>query len=201
MLKDIIKKLNITELELFYEGNHNKTYRGVFCDFLVQIRISKNNIVNHGNEILLLKNKRDVFYVDKQILVRKWIQGKTLDTNDINILIKIKKALVKHWNTKINNITNFNDSNIINDVILSHGDLRRKNIIINENNDIDLIDFEWVNYNSKYFDLAHLHLYCLFSIKDIIKVFNINKEELIKEIKIVNEFNNKWEKLKYIVDN
>ena len=46
-IKKITKKFNITNAKLFYDGNHNETYKGFFSGEVVQIRIAKNKIVYH----------------------------------------------------------------------------------------------------------------------------------------------------------
>lgn len=196
MLEKIIKKFDIKNIELFYEGNHNKTYKGFFCDEVVQVRIAKNKIVNHKNEILLLKNRKDIIYIDDEVMIKKWIDGDILNSNSIDILTNIKNELTKHWYIKNDKISIFDDSNhsqYINDIVLCHGDIRKKNIIIDNKGQVNFIDFEWINYNSKYFDLAHLYLYCDFSIKNIVLVFEIDIKKLEQYIVLVTKFNLNWE--------
>ncbi|MGL5617445.1 MAG: phosphotransferase [Metamycoplasmataceae bacterium] len=194
----VFKKKNISNLKLFYDGYHNKTFKGLLFNELVQVRISKNEIANHNNELKLLKNSKDVIYIDKYVMIKKWINGNELDNNSLQFLIKIKDVLTKHWLLKINGITSFkfDDNNYYNDdeIVLSHGDLRRKNIIIDNKMNVHLIDFEWTSYTSKYFDLAHLHLYCFFSISEIVKVFHVDKTKLKIAITSTAIFNSKWEK-------
>lgn len=193
-LSKMKRKLKLTNLVLIYEGKHNKTYKGLFFHMPVQIRVAKNKIVNHKNEILFLKNHEDIIYIDNKVMVKKWIDGETLSSNDINTLFKLKDVLVSHWKTEILGISFFGNKTFNEkDIVLSHGDLRPKNIISSNNKQIVLIDFEWINYNTKYFDLAHLYLYCFFTLEDIIKVFGVDKEILKKEIELVNEFNIDWE--------
>ncbi|MGL5205480.1 MAG: phosphotransferase [Metamycoplasmataceae bacterium] len=198
MINKILKEKNISDLELFYEGYHNKTYKGFLFNELVQVRVSNNKIMNRNNELKLLKNSKDIIYIDEYIMIKKWIKGKELDSNSLEFLIKIKNILTKHWSLKIAGITSFkfDDNNYYNDndIVLSHGDLRRKNIIVDKHKDIHLIDFEWTSYTSKYFDLAHLHLYCFFSIDEIVKVFEIDKAKLKIAISSVAIFNSEWEK-------
>lgn len=193
MIKKIIKDFDISDLEFYYEGNHNKTYKGLMKNEPVQIRISKNNIVNHSNEIKFFNSGYGgkVIYIDEFLMIRKWIDGKILDNNSIDFLRKIRCSLEKQWSLKIPNISSFN-LNIADDIVLSHGDLRKKNIIVSEDDNIFLIDFEWINYNTKYFDLAHLFLYCSFKINDIVEVFGIEKGKLKREIKFVKGFNKEW---------
>lgn len=197
MFKKIIDKNNIVNLELFYEGNHNKTYKGFIYNEAVQVRVAKNEIVNHNNEIKLLKNKKDIVHIDQSIMIKKWIYGETLKNNDLTTLIKLKNTLTKHWSLKVDGITSFyfDNNNYYNDedIVLSHGDLRPKNIIIDNKNNIHLIDFEWITYTSMYFDLAHLHLYCFFSIKDILNVFQVDEEKLKKSILSTKSFNLNWD--------
>lgn len=193
MIEEIVKDFRISNLEFYYEGNHNKTYKGLINGEQVQIRVSKNNIVDHKNEIIFLKNEfnNKIIYIDEFFMIRKWIDGKILDNNSLDTLKKIKHSLEKQWVLKIPNISSFRPS-IMDDIVLSHGDLRKKNIIVSEDNNIFLIDFEWINYNTKYFDLAHLFLYCSFKVSDIVSVFEVEKKKLRREIKIVKKFNKKW---------
>ena len=194
--KNILK--NISNLKLFYEGKHNKTYQGVFYKQLVQVRIAKNKIVNHNNELLFLENNNNVLYIDNELMIKKWIPGTPLNKHDINTLKAIEKSLNKHWHTTLSDITYFtNIEHDKSDIVLSHGDLRPQNIIIDNEGKIHLIDYEWINYNSKYFDLAHLHLYCFFDIKDIAKVFKVEIEKLQDFIIKVKNFNDHWQKNEY----
>jgi thiamine kinase-like enzyme len=149
------------------------------------------------NEIKLLTNQSDIIYIDNSIMIKKWVPGHHLNTNDINTLKNIKLSLNQHWNTKIDGITFFDNATNVKDIVLSHGDLRPQNIIVNDYQDIVLIDFEWTNYNSKYFDLSHLYLYCSFAIDDIVSVFNVDKEKLLKAVINVRKFNTNWEKKEY----
>ena len=191
--KNILK--NISDLKLFYEGNHNKTYQGFFCKEVVQVRIAKNKIVNHNNELIFLENNNNVLYIDNELMIKKWIPGAPLNKNDINTLKALKQSLNKHWRTTLSEITHFaNIEYDKSDIVLSHGDLRPQNIIIDNEGKIHLIDYEWINYNSKYFDLAHLNLYCFFTIQDIVEVFEIEIEKLQDYIIKVKKFNDHWEK-------
>ncbi|MGL5733015.1 MAG: phosphotransferase [Metamycoplasmataceae bacterium] len=198
MIKKILKEQNITDLKLFYDGYHNKTYKGLLFGELVQVRIAKNEIANHNNELKLLKNSEDIIYIDEYIMIKKWINGHELESNNLESLIKIKDVLTKHWSLKIKGITSFkfDDNNYYNEneIVLSHGDLRRKNIIVDEEKNIRLIDFEWTSYTSKYFDLAHLHLYCFFDINEIVEVFNVDIKKLKIAITSTAIFNSEWEK-------
>ncbi|MGL5733114.1 MAG: phosphotransferase, partial [Metamycoplasmataceae bacterium] len=198
MIKKILKEQNITDLKLFYDGYHNKTYKGLLFGELVQVRIAKNKIANHNNELRLLKHSKDIIYIDEYLMIKKWINGHELKSNSLESLIKIKDVLTKHWSIKINGITSFkfDDNNYYNEneIVLSHGDLRRKNIIVDEEKNVHLIDFEWTSYTSKYFDLAHLHLYCFFDIDEIVKVFNVDKKKLKIAITSTAIFNTEWEK-------
>ena len=199
-LEKIILEYNITNLELFYDGSYNKTYKGFFYEEEVQIRVIKNKITNHENELKLLKNKENIIYIDEEIMIKKWIDGDILNSNNREVLMKIKNVLNNHWNIVIKGISLFNytedKSTLTNDnvTVLSHGDLRPKNIIVDKDGNVHLIDFEWIRYTDIYFDLSHLHLYCFFSINDITDIFDVNKEKLEIAIDKVKLFNDKWNK-------
>ncbi|MGL5205165.1 MAG: phosphotransferase [Metamycoplasmataceae bacterium] len=196
MIKKILEENNITDLKLFYEGSHNKTYKGLLFDKTIQVRISKNKIVNHHNEIKLFEKVNNIIYIDESIMIREWINGNILDNNNLETLIKIRDTLLKHWELKIEGITFFkfdnNDYYNESEIVLVHGDLRNKNIIVNDKGEINFIDFEWVSYTSLYFDLAHLNLYCHFSIDQIVEVFMVDITKLKMAISNTAIFNSKW---------
>ncbi|MGL5521703.1 MAG: phosphotransferase [Metamycoplasmataceae bacterium] len=202
-------------MKKIYQGKHNITFLFEKDKKLYTLRKSLNNIVNHQNEILFLSTLEDTISINENEYIKNYYPGNNLKKNNLSSLSKIKKELDKVWKTNIslpinNNVlleNNINDEKYKilikkysndNDLVLCHGDLRQKNILfLNNNKKIKLIDFEWIHKNDKYFDLAHLHLYCFFSLKNITKIFKVKKEKLIDFIYIVKTFNNWFEKEKY----
>ncbi|MGL5357702.1 MAG: phosphotransferase [Metamycoplasmataceae bacterium] len=202
-------------MKKIYQGKHNITFLFEKDKKLYTLRKPLNNIVNHKNEIIFLNTLKDTITINETEYIKNYYPGTNLKKNNLSSLSKIKKELDKVWKTNIslpinNNVllkNNINDEKYKiliekysnnNDLVLCHGDLRQKNILfLNNNKKIKLIDFEWIHKNDKYFDLAHLHLYCFFSLKNIIKIFKVKKEKLIDFIYIVKTFNNWFEKEKY----
>ncbi|MGZ9414084.1 phosphotransferase [Mycoplasma sp. 5370] len=211
---EINKKLK--KISFFYEGNHNKTYIGYFENKKVQIRVKKNNIVNSKNEenFFLQTQKNNFVYYKEGNYIKFWISGENLEKifltkkKQRKILehlyyfssLKVKDIEVFNWETWNHNdkkITKLLNGYKNEKMTLSHGDLRKKNIIINKKNNIYFIDFEWTRLNYLMFDLASLYLYVNISKKLIIKYFKIKKNNLDKWIYLVKKFNNEWNEKMY----
>ncbi|MGL4343196.1 MAG: hypothetical protein ACRCRZ_01315 [Metamycoplasmataceae bacterium] len=207
---------NFTDAKLIYEGKHNKTFLVVFDQEYYTIRKSKNRIVNHDNEKVFIKKFNDYFFLKNGDLVKKYYYGKYLRKKNESNLSKIKQELVNNFwcfteylpikmEYFINEINDSHYSFLIDkykkdvqDLVVNHGDLRPKNILIMKNSKkIKLIDFEWVIKNDKYFDLAHLFLYCGFTKKSIIKIFKVDSKKLDDFIYIVLKFNEYFENKNY----
>lgn len=181
----------------------------------MQIRIPKTKLVNRKNEYLIYKKFSDVyiFFDKKGVFIKKWFEGKRINKK-VNITVQnkvIEKVIFFHSN-KIIGLKKFNSWNIVKDnakyyllidkykndnLVLCHNDLRSKNIIFSNNQDIFLIDLEWSMINHPYFDFASLILYCNFNKKNLINYLNLNKQKLNDFIYITKVFNQNWEHKKY----
>ncbi|VEU59575.1 phosphotransferase family protein [Mesomycoplasma neurolyticum] len=201
--KKIYEKLS--DIQLFYEGFHNKTYLANYGDEKVQIRVAINKIAQHKDEIEYIKNDYDYIYFTDEILVKKWYEGHILNEKNLTkkdcyvILDKMKKVWENKGNyTKMNwfyyTIDDVKYKKIVekykddfNDTI--HGDIRAKNIIHTYNNDFILIDFEWVRKGSKYFDICSFLKFSKLSKQEVIDYLKLDKEKLEDYIYITNLFN------------
>ncbi|WP_027334174.1 phosphotransferase [Mycoplasma elephantis] len=196
----------IKNISLEYKGFHNTTYIGFLDNVKVQIRIPNNKIVNHEIEEKFLKTVDDVIYYKNGILVRKWFDGQTLEKvklnsriinnliNEVKKLNELKINLPKvdfyyygTGNKKYNDLIS-KYKNTFNDVC--HMDLNKKNVLVNEDNEVKIIDFEWVRKSNKAFDIVCL--YKNFGIKKniLINKFNLSKKEFDDFLYIENEFKN-----------
>ncbi|UWD34415.1 phosphotransferase [Mesomycoplasma molare] len=210
--EEIRKK--IRNCKFFYIGKQNKTYLCEFEKELVQVRIKNNNFVNYENESQFVSYQKEFLYYDKGNYIKKWFSGKEI--SKVFLTKKIKLSILKKLNefSKLNskNIETFNWNQLeIKDkkfnkiiykyknmpLVLSHGDLRPKNVLLSKNKEIKLIDFEWVRKNYLLFDLAHLYLYFRIEKKLITKFFLIQNKELNDFIYLVKKFNLEWEKKYY----
>ncbi|WP_027122341.1 phosphotransferase [[Mycoplasma] imitans] len=150
-----------------------------------QVRFAMNNeLVSRVNEyqvIQLLKN--DLFiYFDQSTgdCIKKWIPGKEVDYFDKTRLDNLARAIKKIHQVDINNCSvlpidyysGFENAklstrhrklyqHLINKYkdlpkILTHSDLNAHNMLVDQNDQIHLIDFEWSRINNPYFDLANM---------------------------------------------
>ncbi len=142
-----------------------------------QLRFSSNyKNINRKLEQSIFND--NYIYYDDNLFIKKWIKGKTLKNKDIikNLdlinqeIIKFHKLNIDKKNVfKINflevidNKFKYDDlykkinNYFLNDeLVISHNDVNNKNIIIDTNNNIHLIDFEWVSLNYYWFDFVYL---------------------------------------------
>ncbi|UVD81675.1 phosphotransferase [Mycoplasma iguanae] len=201
----------LTDIIFIYEGLHNYTFKAKFKKMDVQLRIIKAQWVNHENEIIYIKNNSNFLYVDeKGNYIKKWFDGDTLENMKITEIIArdiIKTVQKFHQQNNYKNIKIFDwhvleikDKKFLQfrekyknlPLVLSHNDLRLKNMIKTDLNEIVLIDFEWIRYNFAYFDFAHLHLYCNISKKIILKYTQLDAQILNDFIYMVSVFNKHW---------
>ncbi|EFF41870.1 protein kinase family protein [Mycoplasmopsis alligatoris] len=199
-LPDFITK-HLKKVNFITYGYHNITFSGYYKKNKVLIRIPikyKNTnkyLVNHKNEEKIYSYFKNVFYYKQGVLVKKWIEGTTLDTFDFNhrknnwIKLKVIKKLREFHKIKIDNISKFNWNtykNYDDDFIrktklfknnsLIHGDLAAKNILLTSDNEIEFLDYEWVRKGNFLFDISTIQ-----------KTLKIDKSTLIKEFKIKSE--------------
>lgn len=205
---EIVNKLS--NIKLVYNGVHNTTYIAFLDGQKVQIRVCKNNYVNFDNEKLLYDNNNNYIFYNKGNLIKKWLEGSTLENVILTKKIKTKifDKLKNFHQQKIdklekmdwmeNKIPDLKYKNLIKKyqnepLVTTHGDLKLKNIILVENTqEIELIDFEWSRKNSVYFDYVFLYKYLNISQKEIIEYFNLSVEKFNDFLYMVEIFENFW---------
>ncbi|WP_434336772.1 phosphotransferase [Mesomycoplasma conjunctivae] len=200
---------HLRKIELIYCGYHNCSYRAFYKDEKVQIRIAKNNFANWKNESIYLEGNTDFIFYKNGNFIKKWYEGdilnKTIAKENQRLLFqKIldfqeqKPSNIEQFDWNILNITDQKYCNILKkyqneQLVLNHGDLCFKNIIFNKKTkEIKFIDFEWVRYNSKYFDLVCLHLYMNIDKDEIISYFNLDRQKFADYVYLIKTFNKYW---------
>ncbi|WGI36700.1 phosphotransferase [Mesomycoplasma lagogenitalium] len=207
---------NIKNIKIFYSGKQNKTYIGDYQNIKVQIRVPNinNDFVNWKNEKEVIKCNSDFLYYKNGVFIKKWIEASTLKKINLNqeIITKIFQEIenfsllpltkIKKFDWKTKEINDLKYRKLVrkykNDqLFVSHGDLRKKNILFTNKNEIYLIDFEWTRLNNKYFDLVCLNLYLKISKKLIIDYFKLDKQKFNDFAYMIKKFNNHWIKKHY----
>ncbi|WP_438341381.1 phosphotransferase [Mycoplasma sp. 3341] len=173
ILKQFMNKKQLDNIEFFYQGFHNVTFKAIFNGQTVQLRIPSNDFVNWENENKVFSQLEDVLYYNEGILIKKWYEGKTLDK--VRVTTEIQQKViekVKQFHTKNIDVAAFDwDVYHIEDpkykrlvkkyqdqtLVTSHGDLALKNILLTNNNEIVLLDFEWVRKCNEAFDVLSLY--------------------------------------------
>ncbi|MGY6172193.1 phosphotransferase [Candidatus Mycoplasma pogonae] len=222
-MKNIVQKnfpdyitSKLKHLTMFYEGLHNYTFTAFYKNQKVQIRISKEHNFPKQFEIDFLKKLDNYLYISKKgNFIKKWIDGNSLENQSINFKIKqqiTEKVLKLHQEKNLTNEAIFSWESVTiydskfwelahkyqkDQMVICHNDLRLKNIIIDLENQIHLIDFEWIRWNNPYFDYACLYLFCQFTKEELISLFNLELDKLNDFIYLVSKFNEQWEKEKY----
>ncbi|MXR13552.1 hypothetical protein [Mesomycoplasma flocculare] len=206
----IKKKLRI--VNLISCGYHNCSFKGYYNRQKVQIRIATNNFVNWENEHNFIKNNSNFLYYYKGNFIKKWIEGKVLDSENLNTHLDNLFLTILEFHRKKNDIVAkfdwqidvIKDEKYINlvkkyqfdSLVISHNDLQFKNIIVSEKN-VFLIDFEWIRLNNPYFDYACLHTNLGILPEEIIKFFNLEVEKFNDFVYLVTVFTNFWNKKFY----
>ncbi|QSF13812.1 phosphotransferase [Mycoplasma sp. Mirounga ES2805-ORL] len=185
---------NISNVELFYKGFHNYTFKAQYKKRDVQLRIPLNKVnVKHNIENIILENFASTIYYKNGVLIRKWFDGQTLEKVSINdqiqtnILNKVKtihqiqidlpeldlfyygKGTKKYQKL----VNKYLDSSKYK---TSHLDLNLKNILVNDKNEVEIIDFEWSRKTHPGFDALSL-----------IKNVGLNKDIVCKHLDITKE--------------
>ncbi|WP_033161299.1 phosphotransferase family protein [[Mycoplasma] collis] len=206
-LNELPEKLRekLKDINLYYKGFHNETYTAYYENIKVQIRVAINEIAKHQDEINFIKKNKDYFYFTDKILIKKWYDGDILQIDSLTkedsykILDKMKKLWKnKEKFSKINwfyyKIDDLKYIKLIkkykNDFTHTiHGDIRPKNIIKTNNNEIVLIDYEWIRKGSKYFDISSFLKFSKLSKQEVIDYLNLSSKKLENYIYITNLFN------------
>ncbi|MDC8916243.1 hypothetical protein PR240_00750 [Metamycoplasma hyosynoviae] len=196
----------IRDIRFYYEGFHNKTYIGKIDGVWVQIRIPKKVLnVNYENETKIVSEFKDYLYFKDGYLIKKWFPGQ--DLFKVNLDEKVRISIYKsvlHFSKMHVNVDKFNwlaypikDQKFLDilekykdeELVLSHNNLKKHNILINKYGFIKLIDYEFAGYNSRYVDPVTLHLFFDIDKKEIIEFFKLDEEKFEDYIYLVQTFN------------
>ena len=196
---DIVKfkkiHLGYTNLSFYIQTKDGREYQ-----FRVP---QNNDLVNRENEktiIDLIDNQKDYLYISQSgIFIKKWTKGRNLnikDTHSSEFWIKLKKEIDHLHSIKLNDdqkilkmdysdikaIRNKKIANlyhqfldVINqkDWVISHNDLNYQNIIMQKNNELKFIDFEWTRLNHPTWDIVNFCRESNLKLKNISKIANI----------------------------
>ncbi|MEI7132424.1 phosphotransferase [Mycoplasmopsis bovis] len=199
---DLLSKLS--NIEFYYKGFHNYTFKVKYEGQTCQLRVPISDLVDHSIESLFMDKMPGVYYYKKGILVRKWFEGKTLEK--VNLTLEVQKAVIDkikefhkikvdlpaidlfYYGKGTKKYQKYVEkyANTASDATC-HCDLNLKNILINENNDVELIDFEWVRKSNPLFDAMSL-IHMNFDPSLVKKEFNITQKHYKQALYVCNEF-------------
>ncbi|AIA29752.1 hypothetical protein MCFN_03200 [Mycoplasmopsis californica] len=210
--KDIYKQLE--NIEFIYKGFHNYTFKCLFQGIMCQLRLPISDLVNHDIEARVLSHLSSTIYYKDGILIRKWFEGQTLEK--INLTQKIQRAVIQKikefhkMDIEVPQIDLFTYGrgtekyqklvqkySKTNELVTSHSDLSAKNVLINDNGEIELIDFEWVRKAHPFFDALTLVQAQNFDKEIVMQEFNISAQEFEEMSYITDEFRENAYKIKY----
>lgn len=182
----------MNKINMFGYGFYNKNFRILN----IKIRFSNaKNIVDKKNEMKVIKcvkrssfyNTQKIYFYNKNFLITKYTdeyQNLYLHTISFNEILKLAEVVKDFHTIKFKDIKKFDihelSKNVTNDelkkrvisyykendMVLSHNDLGKNNILYNGQKFL-LIDFEYSCLNLKEFDIANLVL-----------TFNLNQNEI-----------------------
>ncbi|AXE61091.1 hypothetical protein DA803_03275 [[Mycoplasma] phocae] len=211
---DILKKEfgdeisnKISNIRPYYEDFHNKSYLGKLNNKWIQIRIPRNIIkINYVNETKIISHFKDYLYFKNGIIIKKWFSA--VDLFKIRIDDKISRSIlycVKNFQNLNFSVKKFNwlqypinDKKYLelvrkyknDELVLSHNNLTRQNILVNKYGFIKLIDFEFSSLNSRYVDPVCLYFLGIDK-QLIIDFFGLNAqkfEDYVYMMRIYKEF-------------
>ncbi|QJG67209.1 hypothetical protein [Mycoplasma phocoenae] len=194
---------NLTDFSYVYESYRNKTFKAKYRDEWVQIRIPKHTHIEYENEQKVIENFNDYLFYEEGFLIKKWFDGQNLERVHINkkiisnIVKEVKRLQGLHIRVSVFDWYNhkFEDDTYEailkkypqEDLVLSHNNLTRSNILVNNHGSIRLIDYQYAALNSKYADPASLHIAFGVDIDYLCREFELNKEKLIDFIYLVKQ--------------
>ena len=206
-----INEKEIEKIKKIHNGYTNISFLMIVKNEKWQVRIPKQKNVDWKTEKeIYLHVFNGVFFIDEHTgyMIKQWIKGytpKKLSNHkkellkSLNIYNSKKPKINKeldlnkyHCNSKKINSNYFiifqklikkykNDSNVF-----CHNDINKKNTLINKNEEIVLIDYEWSQYAPIYFEYAQLWY------SNKIKKDNIDENKLNDYLKIYLIFSILW---------
>lgn len=202
----IVKKIHLgyTNLSFYIQMSDGKEYQLRFA--------KNNAIVNRENErkvINLINKQADYLYYDQYgNYIKKWVKGRSPKINEINneFLLKLKTKINDFHNIKVpeNEILKHNYENVLESkhlnkkyldlysdclkklnlkkLVLSHNDLNVDNIVIDENNSLLFLDFEWTRMNTPLWDIVNFcreSSYSYEQLANVAKLYEIEVNDFI----------------------
>ncbi|MBN0919625.1 phosphotransferase [[Mycoplasma] gypis] len=202
MIDEMVKKNLLSDIEFVYKGFHNYTFKARYKgNKFVQLRVPSSKLVDHDTEEKYYLQDPDCLFYKKGLLIRKWFEGKTLET--VPLTEEIQKMVIKelkqfHKQKLDVNQINWNKYDISDPKFLRiiekiqdkrnvviHGDLALKNILINDKKQVKLLDLEWVRKAHVGFDVLSLYQ------------IGFDKKLLKKEFRLTEK---EFEDLEYVTD-
>lgn len=201
--KEVVDK--ITHARFDFKESENTYFVAKYDNVWVQIRIPKNKYsADFENEHILIKKFKDYIFIKDGVFIKKWFPGfdlfQTKLTNAViysifnciknfqSIKIDLKKF---NWNKfKISDkkfhelLHKYKDE----ELVLSHNNIQKHNIIVNKYNFVKLVDFQNTSLNFPYYDYVLLYLNVGISKKMIIEFFDLDEEKFEDFLYLVNTF-------------
>ncbi len=215
------KNIKIISIKKIHEGLTNtsykvKTNRGIF-----QLRFASNSQgINRVIEKQILQQEDELVYFDEQgNMIKYWIKAKHFKKmpfiNSYDLIFNAIEEFHNNINIKSNNkidyLTYLNNAEGLdeaqvnlfkqyeakfrktNGLVMSHNDLTKSNILIDDKRKIRLIDFEWACMNYEWFDYLYYLIHTSESnSKLIIEGFHKFKREIIEELFFISFFCLTW---------
>ncbi|MBN0919658.1 hypothetical protein [[Mycoplasma] gypis] len=195
---------NITDLHFFYEGYRNKTYKAKYRDKWVQVRIPKSDDNSGIFEEKLASVFKDYLFYKDGFLIKQWHDGQDLTKIKINKTItknliyrvkeihkmKLKVPSFNWYEFKINDpkydliLKKYSNE----DLVFSHNNLKRSNIIVNSLGRVKVIDYDKCFYNHPAVDVVMMHINLGISKDFLCDEFNLSDEEFDDFVYVVKAF-------------
>ncbi len=142
------KKINVPIVAYYYDDDGRFVYVSEF----------QENSKHFGNMPLTKNN-----LIKVATLIKKFhkIDGKNTNLTKIDMKVnlehhisKAKKEYGSNMKVVIKKMFAFLETMDFSDLVISHNDLMKENVLINKNNEYFLIDFEYCSLNHRYYDFA-----------------------------------------------
>ncbi|AZZ65354.1 hypothetical protein DMC14_000915 [Metamycoplasma phocicerebrale] len=200
---DIDNKIN--HARFYYNEENNMYFIAQYKDIWVQIRIpKKTNMYDYETERKIIKNFKDYLFIKDGIIIKKWFPGADLFQIKLNskVIYSILNCIknfqslnieVKKFNWNKFRIYDKKYHELLHgykddELVLSHNNIQKHNIIINKYGFVKLVDFENSSLNNPYFDLVSLYLYAGLDKNTIIEFFDLNEQKFNDFIYLINTY-------------
>ncbi|ENY68529.1 Hypothetical protein MAU_6070 [Metamycoplasma auris 15026] len=213
----------ITHAKFQLEKSNNFYFIAKYNNIWVQIRIPLENSTSlFDNEFKLVNDVDEYLFIKNGVFIKKWFPGSDLYQIEISDY-QIKKifSAITRFHKKNIEVSKFDWNRFKikdkkyqslvakyqnDELVFSHNNIRKSNVIINKFGFVKLVDFEAVCLNSSYYDLVCLHLNMGIRKDKIINYFKLEKEKFDDYIYLYkvykdNEYKNLYAKNKEAIAN